>query len=395
MTYQPLPPFAAVAGSRQPRIVIVGEAWGKDEEPLKQPFVGESGKELFRMLGEAFPDLEPELHAQISDLHRYGSAWVRDRQRWLEAAGIAYTNVLAFRPPDNKMENLCGKKKEVGGDHYLHPPISLGKYLLPEYLPELDRLQAELAGWQPNLVLALGNTACWALLRATNIGSIRGTVTAGHPEGAAAGRKVLPTYHPAGVMRNWSWRPIVVADLMKASRECSFSEIRRPERRVLIDPTLSEIKQWFELTIAHAKAIKDHDGMLIVAADTETESKQIKMISFSYDIGEALNIPFWNKSQPGWSHYPEHEEREIWNLIDSFMNSPLIELCWQNGIYDYQYVNPMMISVARSKHDTMLLHHSLYPELQKGLGFMGSIYTAEASWKLMRKEKQDSEKRDE
>ena len=34
--------------------------------------------------------------------------------------------------------------------------------------------------------------------------------------------------------------------------------------------------------------------------------------------------------------------------------------------------------------DTMLLHHALYPEMLKGLGFLGSIYSDEISWKQMR-----------
>jgi len=33
----------------------------------------------------------------------------------------------------------------------------------------------------------------------------------------------------------------------------------------------------------------------------------------------------------------------------------------------------------------MLLHHALQPESLKGLGFLGSIYTDESNWKLMRK----------
>ncbi len=35
--------------------------------------------------------------------------------------------------------------------------------------------------------------------------------------------------------------------------------------------------------------------------------------------------------------------------------------------------------------DTMLLHHALQPEMEKGLSFLGTIYTSEASWKMMRK----------
>ena len=42
----------------------------------------------------------------------------------------------------------------------------------------------------------------------------------------------------------------------------------------------------------------------------------------------------------------------------------------------------------------MLLHHALYPEMLKGLGFLGSIYSEEIAWKSMRT-KGDNLKRDE
>jgi hypothetical protein len=43
----------------------------------------------------------------------------------------------------------------------------------------------------------------------------------------------------------------------------------------------------------------------------------------------------------------------------------------------------------------MLLHHALQPESEKSLGFLGSIYTGEASWKLMRQRGKTTIKRDE
>lgn len=402
MNYAPLPPFAATAGPRQGvKIVFCGEAWGREEEPLRLPFVGESGKEFWRMLGEAISDVEPELHAAAADLHKYGSAWVRERERWLAAAGIAFTNVLALRPPDNKLEALCVNKKDADaeskalfGSSYPHPSVSNGKYLRPQFLPELDRLKAELLEWKPNLVVGLGNTAIWALLRVTNIGTIRGTVTQGYQEGPCGGVKVLPTYHPAGVMRNWAWRPIVVADLMKCRRESAFPEIRRPERRILINPTLDEVKEWLKGS-EHAAAFDYENGKAhILASDTETEGGQIRCISIG-SATECIVIPFWDKTKPGWSYWTEPEEREVWELLDKFFLNPLIEFVFQNLMYDAQYLTPMKISVTQCKHDTMLLHHSIYPELQKGLGFLGSLYCNEPAWKLMNKGKRDSEKRDE
>jgi hypothetical protein len=43
----------------------------------------------------------------------------------------------------------------------------------------------------------------------------------------------------------------------------------------------------------------------------------------------------------------------------------------------------------------MLLHHALQPESEKSLGFLGSIYTDEASWKTMRQRGKTTIKRDE
>jgi hypothetical protein len=55
----------------------------------------------------------------------------------------------------------------------------------------------------------------------------------------------------------------------------------------------------------------------------------------------------------------------------------------------------MGFQINNMLHDTMLLHHSLFPEMLKGLGFLGSVYTNEQSWKLMSRPKTDTEKRDE
>jgi hypothetical protein len=53
------------------------------------------------------------------------------------------------------------------------------------------------------------------------------------------------------------------------------------------------------------------------------------------------------------------------------------------------------IPTVNCDDDTMLLHHSLQPESEKGLGFLGSVYTNEASWKLMRARGKTTIKRDE
>ncbi len=385
------PAFAATSGPANPRIVIVGEAWGESEERTRRPFAGQSGRELFRMLGEAMLDIEPEMHMRILDIaDKYGDAWVGDRAQWLEAVGISMTNVLAFRPPGNKLDSLCGAKKDVGELAASYAPLARGQYLREEFLPELSRLRDEIAAWNPNLILAAGNTACWAVLGVTNIGSIRGSITATPGDirgGVEAGIKCLPTYHPAGVLRQWAWRPIVVADLMKAHREAGFPEIRRPSRRVLVSPTIDEMLAWEQETYKK--------GCFDLSIDIETEAKQITMVGFARSPSEAMVIPFWDRTKPGYSYWPDHaSEKLAWDCVQRLCQHPARKI-GQNFIYDLQYLTKFGIQPANCSADTMLLHHSLFPEMQKGLAFLGSIYTSEISWKLWRKRKADSVKADE
>lgn len=382
-----LAPFAGWAGPRNAKIVLVGEAWGQNELALRAPFVGESGKELFRMLGEAMPEVAPELHSEISKMFKYDMAWVKYRGPWLEAAGIALTNVLNLRPPDNKIDNLSVPKKELPPG-YPYPAITRGLYLRPEFLPELDRLKAELLECRPNVVVAMGNTACWALLQATNIGSIRGATAESIEMGEARYQvKTLPCYHPAAVLRQWNWRPIVVADLQKAFREAAFPEIRRPVRRALVNPSIEEVRHWATSTLASAPPL--------LSCDIETGAHQIKMISFAPSAREALLVPFMDVGSPTGSYWPTIiQELEAWHWVRALLESPIPKL-GQNFMYDLQYLMAMGIRPRACLEDTMILHHALFQELQKGLGFLGSIYSSEQSWKLMRRKRPDTEKRDE
>lgn len=400
--HEPKGPFYAWSGPRKSRIVIVGEAFGQTEDQVKRPFAGSSGAELFRMLGEAMPDVAPELHAKVCSKMR-SLDWIGWREEWLSAAGIAYTNVFNFRPPDNKLEFCCVKKAELGEGPYPYPALqNPGKYIRREFLGEIDRLWTELSSASPMLVVLAGNTACWATLGQTNISAIRGNAAMarvptwmdlsgrGEQDDAKSmgfAVKVLPTYHPAGVMRQWSWRTIVVADLMKASREAKFGELRRPSRSILIDPSLADIEQWVAETLANPPPM--------LGCDTETAGGQITMVGFARSRSEALLIPFADRSKPGGSYWPDvWSERKARDLAERLLFSPIPKV-FQNGLYDYQYLLKEGYRMRSLDHDSMLLHHSILPEMKKGLGFLASIYSGEPTWKTMRLETPDTEKRDE
>jgi hypothetical protein len=59
---------------------------------------------------------------------------------------------------------------------------------------------------------------------------------------------------------------------------------------------------------------------------------------------------------------------------------------FQNGLYDMsQLWRHNGIPTVHDTEDTMLMHHAYMPELPKGLGFLATLYSEEASWKQMAK----------
>lgn len=322
------------------KIVLLGEAYGEEEEKVGKPFVGTSG-------------------------------WILDQM--LDQAGIArkdcfITNVFNLRPkPNNNVENLCGSKSEgIPG----LPFLKRGKYVRAEYSKELDRLWRELDRERPNVIVALGATAAWALCGSSGIKSIRGAATLGR------GFKVIPTYHPAAVARDWTLRPIVISDLDKAKRESEFPELRRPERFIHIEPTLQDLITFEYQYLRPAAAI---------SADIETRENQITCIGFAPTEDRCLVVPFHSRTQPDGNYWRTlDDEMKAWDWVRRIcaMNKPFI---FQNGIYDAHVLwKQYGIPVPYMTDDTMLMHHALQPEMEKGLGFLGSVYTSEAAWKFMR-----------
>jgi uracil-DNA glycosylase family 4 len=336
-----------------PAIAIVGEAWGEHEERERTHFVGPSGYELTRMLAEA----------------------------GIRRADCLLTNVFHLRPPGNKIEALCGPKPEgIRG----YPPLLKSKFVRREFIPEIERLGDEIVEANPNIVICLGNTALWAMCGVTAISKLRGTTRLSTH--TAAGFKTIATYHPAAVLRQWELRPVTVVDLAKAARESEFPEIRRPKREIWIEPTLEDIHEFVEQYIYPAQ---------FMALDIETAGNQVTCIGMAPSPNLGIVVPFVDPRKKGRSYWPTAKmERAAWEACRRPIEDRRIRKALQNGMYDIAFLwRAQGIRVINASEDSMLLHHALQPESLKGLGFLGSVYTDEGSWKQMR-EKHTTIKRD-
>lgn len=363
-------------------IVLVGEARGENEERISSSFVGASGIELLKMLNEAgIVELTKVDQEYIYKFYNTGDPHMLDMV-WRLHPEVYRTNVFNRHPPGNKLEVFCGTKQEgIKG----YPALLKAKYCRQEFIPELERLGDEIAEIDPNLVICLGNTPLWALAGTTGVSKLRGTTRLSSH--TVTGYKLLPTYHPAAILRQWENRPITVADLIKAKREAEYPEIRRPQREIWIEPTLEDLEAYYELHIR---------GCRLLSTDIETSGNQITIIGFSPSPRTALVIPFVDERKKGKSYWPSREaELTAWRFVARILGDRTIPKLFQNGLYDIAFtLRSMGIPIFGAEEDTMLLHHALQPESLKGLGFLGSIYTDEDAWKQERK-RTETIKRDE
>lgn len=352
-------------GPNKAKIVCVGEAWGRQEAEQNMPFVGGAGKEL--------------------------ESWLRFAG--IDPADVYYTNVINKQPWRNDFGEFCLTKKQAEAEYhgwrtalemqaphypwpekYNWPKIASGKYLHPKHLHELPALYEEIIEREPNLVIPLGNTACWALLGQTGITKIRGAVV----WSSIIGRKCLPILHPANILRVYENRPFCLADMLKAASEAETWEISRPSRELWLDPDTVDLDIFEYKYLQHAEEI---------GCDIETapEAGIIKMVGFSADRDYAICIPFYDPRTGGnyWSNY--YSEALAWQYVNRWLQFPQVKI-FQNGSYDMTWLWKLAGMYPSDWDDTMLQAHALQPELQKDLGTLGSIYTAEPAWKLMGRE---------
>lgn len=302
-------------------------------------------------------------------------------RRHLASAGINpsecfFTNVFNMPPPGRYHLDAFFTSKKLGVPHL--KPVRKGKYLDPQFLPELRRLWAQIRKARPHLIIAAGDAAIWATCRGTStIDAARGRVTEPNSEIAEACQKVLPTYATAQLPGSPELLPVLRADLSKAAREAAFPEFRRPSRHIYIPETLEDLEIFHSLFI---------EGAAGISSDIETKGDMITCISFATSPREALVVPFFSESAPDGNYWPDKRSEYLAWVFCRRVLKTTPGTCGHNYQFDMQHeLRSMGIPNPRTTDDTMLLHHVLQPEMKKGLGFLGSIYTDEIQWKGMHK----------
>jgi len=199
------PDLRHVSTEKPCQILVIGEAPGAEEDSVGTPFVGQSGRLLREVMSE----------------------------EGLADYGVAFTNVVHCRPPENRT-----------------PSVSQIKSCMP-------LLQQEIEDLNPRLIILAGNTPLKAVLGETGITNWQGVLIEQN------GRAYLPVYHPAYILRNPEAINDFAAAMIKAAQ---YMENGSNALDVLGKYTIKQVR-----TTAEAQAMADDLLQAeVVAFDTES-----------------------------------------------------------------------------------------------------------------------------
>jgi len=308
--------------SDRAKIAIVGEAPGNTELQEGRPFVGPSGRLLQKLLGE------------------YG--YRREDVIWTNAA-------------------LCQVKE--------------AKELTKASKQCRERLHRELEGVLH--VVPVGAYALQSVLRKKKKPSIlksRGFIF------KDGNRLVMPTVHPAYVLRAPLWHSVIGLDFERVHR-LSKTGWRPPEklegRRRLLVKTVEALER--ELATLESTISIDVET-------TEEPATQNKLICFSMtDLSgyKTLVVP-WSVDMTGNGKYFGDQQEEAIELINEALLDR-VAITHNGPSFDHIVLNRHGIFV-QEWHDTLIAHHSFASHMPQRLSHVVSVYLDAPPWKDQRED---------
>lgn len=296
------------------RVLFVGEAPGDTEDFRGIPFVGQAGKLLDDILSGI----------------------------GLDRKDISIANVVRCKPPGNRIPTI----KEVE---------ACSKYLFQE-IEEL----------QPELIVPLGNTSLKLLCPGyTSITKIRGTLL----ESVQFNCKILPTLHPAYILRAPNEKTKLISDLRKV-QDFLNGDFSTTTKAQVTSYIINNLKQFDWL-------IHQLNSQPLWVFDTETtgfdcyhDSIFIFTFSWKEHSGALLDL----------RKFPEDLSYIFEKLSQVFGNNSK-KVC-HNGSFDIEFLMSKKIRVKNYYSDTILMHYLLDENSNHGLEILAAELTDQGGYDL-------------
>jgi len=293
-------------GDPNANIMVVGEGPGVVEEREGEPFVGDTGRDvdkLLRSIGES-----------------------RD--------SVFLTNATKTRPSGDKDKFFF----ENGA------PTSA-------YMEGIVELIQEIKTVKPNVIVALGNYALWALTQKMQILKRRGSI---YESTLVPGQKVVASIHPAWILhgRQFNKQPLLEWDWQRVKEQSLFPEIHRPPHTFVTFPTPEELR--------------DAEERLLSADIMTVDSEWYSPENLAY-------IGFSDSKE--WAICFALDSQLAHRVCAKILKSDVPKI-FQHAAFDVVAMHRLGFEVCNTLHDTMVAWNVLYGDLgAKDLGTIGSVLT--------------------
>lgn len=252
-------------------------------------------------------------------------------------------------------------------------PMFNRTYMATRYEAPVAGVVERLKALKPKVIVAMGPLALWLVTGETKINMFRGVAS------MSEYGPVVPTYAHTAMNGQWDMRPVVHADLVKAVRVAKHGLVR-PKRAIWVRPTLGEVEKFFA---EYLKPLAGTGQAIAVDIETVPEKRLITCVGFAPDPWRAISVPLVGSDVDDYWERAEDEARVVQLMAEVLEDARYVKLL-HNAAYDIIWLSEVMgLKVRGVVEDTMHMYHSMQPELRKGLGVLGSIYTDEGSWKSM------------
>ena len=300
-------------GKLKSKIMLIGEAPGRDEDKEGRPFVGNAGHILNTALNNA--------------------GLIRE--------DCFITNVLNRRPPDNYFGDIA--------------PWELSEHK-KRLIKEVDKCEA-------NVLVPLGSNALEALTGYYDIQDYRGSILERRVGNRI--RKIVPSVHPAWVLRQYlPGMTFIIQDLKRAKEQSISAGIDRLPRNWYVPRNAKEVA-------AAVLALEKSGEWLASDIESKKDGLYIYCVGFAGSATDAYSFFL----QPSCFTDGDKGATASRGAVEYLLKGPQ-KLIFQNGSnFDMQMLRYRGFEVNGYSFDTFLASHQMYPELPRSLKVLNSFYT--------------------
>lgn len=319
-------------GSLQPLLYLLGDAPGAKEDTRGEPFVGESGDLLRKVL----------------------------KQLGVSEAVVRMSNIVRCAPwnDDKRAIGKTGKKHVTA--------------CLPSVLQDIAKTR-------PAVIVTLGNIPTKAILHTkAGITSIRGTMQTADILGYRV--PVVPTFNPAHILHSIGDETILlffVRDLTAAWHQANgmvpAAEIPRDYKLLT---TLEDVEAYVSFLVEHCRnagayITMDVETMGLHASDRQQD---LLCLAISHAPYQGVVIPI--------DHYESPLRGRIAEISRSLQPLGDLPVVNQNIKFDYQWLRRRLgLRLRKIEFDTMLAHHCLFAgRYPNDLETIAGLHLTEAAW---------------